>query len=312
MNETTIHVKTTPKDFFLNLGAIITLYISTVSFISLAYVIINHFFPDALAYYYDGNRDTIRWTISCLVILFPLHVFLVKLISKDIALIPEKKYIWVKRWAVYLTLFIAGATAAGDLIILLNYLLGGEITTRFILKVITVLAAAAYIFVVYLHDLKRNDYGKDTFVSGAALLGAGVTLAAIITGFMIVGSPIKERDQKFDDQRVSDLSSIQDYIVNNYWTRTGELPQSLGNLKDPLSSYLVVNDPETNQPYEYMVTGPTSFKLCATFSLPSREDENQIRYGMLNQSFKHGVGNTCFDRTIDPKLYPVMASSTKK
>ena len=312
MNETNMPVKTTPKDFFLNLGAIVTLYVSTISFISLVYVIINHFFPDPLAYYYDGGLDTIRWTVSCLIILFPLHIFLVKLINKDIAAISERKHLWVKKWSVYLTLFLTGATVAVDLIILINFLLGGEITMRFILKVLVVLLTALYVFLVYLHDLKRTDYGKDSWVVFATGVGTLLILASIITGFFIVGSPMSERDRRFDEQRVNDLRVIQDYIVHTYWTNTGTVPESLSELNDPVSSFMVPADPETDMPYEYRAVAPNAFELCADFSLPSRETTNAAQFEFdKNDSFQHGAGNTCFERTIDPKLYPTNASSTK-
>lgn len=311
MNEINTDVKTTPKDFFLNLGSIVTLYISTISFISLVYVIINYFFPDLLTYYYDGGRDTIRWTVSCLVVLFPLYIFLTKLINKDIAVFPAKKNLWIKKWSVYLTLFLTGATVAVDLIILLNFFLGGEITTRFILKVIAVLLTALYVFLVYLHDLKRTDYGKDNWVVFTTGVGTLLILGAIITGFFIVGSPSSERDRRFDDQRVNDLSTIQSYLVNTYWTNTGTLPENLSELNDPVSSFMVPVDPETGMPYEYRVTGTNSFELCAEFSLPSREIAEKARFESIDQSFPHDAGQTCFERIIDPRLYPVNASSTR-
>jgi hypothetical protein len=66
MNQT----KTTPKDFFLHLGATIALYTTIVAIINLLFSIINYYFPDALAgsYYYNS----MAWPISVLIVVLPI------------------------------------------------------------------------------------------------------------------------------------------------------------------------------------------------------------------------------------------------
>ncbi len=119
MNQT----KTTPKDFFLHLGATIALYISVGALVNLVYAIINNRFPDALAGYFYSN--SIAWPISMLIVLVPILYVLEWLIKKDIDVTPEKKEIWVRRWRIYLTIFIGGAIMAGDLVALINTYLNG-------------------------------------------------------------------------------------------------------------------------------------------------------------------------------------------
>lgn len=291
--------KTTPKDFFVTLGALVTLYIVIVSFLSLVFGLINHYLPDTVSYY-GSILSTIRWTVSSLIILFPLFVYLSHLINKDIVVNPAKKNLWIKKWSNYLTLFLTGATVATDLIVLINTFLGGEITLRFILKVVAVLVIALFVFSYYLYERKAKLY---------AIIASVLVLVSIVLGFLSVGSPLDERARKFDDQRVSDLSSIQ-YQIVNFYQKKGSLPQTLAEINDPLSSFMVPVDPVTNLSYEYTQTGKTSFEVCATFTLPSREVSGKTDVltipGVQPQVFNHDTGRTCFSRTIDPQLYPIV------
>lgn len=299
--------RTTAKDFFLNLGAIVALYFFVISFINLVFAIINKYFPDVSVYSYDGGAGTIRWAISAVIVLFPLYLFLQRTISKDIVAVPEKKNVWVKKWSAYLTLFLTGATIAVDVIFLLYSFLGGEVTARFFLKVLVVLFVAVSVFVYYLHDLKRTDYVSDRKVKFLFWKSVILVVVAIVGGFLAIGSPAQERERKLDDQRVSDLSSIQSEVLS-YWQMKGELPKDLSDLDDSLSYFVLPSDPETKAPYEYSVMASTTFQLCATFGAPSRvEDESMARpyYEGLSGSFPHGEGRTCFDRTIDPERYSI-------
>ena len=303
--------KTTPKDFFLTLGALITLYVSIVSFLSLVFGLINHYLPDAIGYFGD-ILGTIRWTVSSLIILFPLFVYLSHLINKDIVVNPAKKNLWIKKWSTYLTLFLTGATIATDLIILINTFLGGEITLRFVYKVVAVLITALFVFSYYLYELKAIPTLNDKKVKLYTIIASVLVLISIVAGFLSVGSPFDERARKFDDQRVSDLSSIQ-YQIVNFYQKKGTLPQVLNDLNDPISSFIVPVDPVTKLPYEYKQTNQNTFEVCAVFALPSRDVQNgrtiMIAPADSFQSFTHGAGNTCFSRTIDSQLYPPSVKS---
>ena len=119
---------------------------------------------------------------------------------------------------------------------------------------------------------------------------------------------LDERAKKFDDQRVSDLTSIQ-YQVVNYFQKKGTLPIALGDLNDPLASFMVPTDPLTGDTYIYQSTGQDSFMLCATFAFPSRiQDSKTIMLAPTDsfQTFTHDKGKVCFSRTIDTDLYPII------
>ncbi len=306
--------KTSPKDFFINLGAIVALYVSVISILNLLFEVINRAFPDPLQPYIDPYSGAIRWTIASLIIIFPLYLWLSRLLNRDTEKNPEKRELSVRKWLIYLTLFVAGIAIAIDLIVLINTFLGGEITTRFVFKVVAVLVVLGAIFGYYLFDIRgkfMNGMGRKYFAWGSGLL----VLASIVVGFIVMGSPQTQRLFRLDDQRVQALSSIQWQIVN-YWQQKEKLPERLDQLRDPIGGFVVPGDPVTGEAYGYETTGKNSFKLCATFGASNQNIElttTVLRvapvpikgYGNgIDENWQHGVGKVCFDRTIDPELYP--------
>lgn len=311
--------KVTPKDFFLWVGAMAALYGSVVSFITLLFSYINYTFPDALSYsYVDPFSGGMRFQMATLIVLVPVMLVLMRLIRKDIAEHEAKSELWIRRWALFLTVFLAGAAVIGDLITLINYFLGGELTTRFLLKVAVLLLVAGGVFVHFLADLrgywlKRPDRAR--IVGWAA---AVVVAAAILSGFLIMGTPGEVRLYRFDSQKVSDLQNVQWQIVN-YWQQKGKLPVTLAETEDPIGGYTIPKDPQTGEQYRFEVTGPLAFKLCADFNKESQDVERQAAiaqpsyYGgeMKGENWVHGEGETCFDRTIDPERYPAFSKPTR-
>src|SRR3989344_3022636 len=120
-----MNTKTTPKDFFLHLGATVALYVAAGALINLSFSVINYFLPDALAGYFYAN--TVAWPISMLIVLVPILYAIEWFIIKDMARMPEKKDLWIRRWRIYLTIFLAVVLVGGDLIVLINTYLNGEI-----------------------------------------------------------------------------------------------------------------------------------------------------------------------------------------
>jgi len=306
-------MKTTPKDFFFWAGAMIALYVSVFSFVTLMFEYINRAFPDPLEYYVDPYSGIIRFAIASLAVLFPVLLILMNLIRRDIALIPEKAGLWVRRWALHLTLFVAGATIAIDLVTLVNTYLGGDLSARFGLKVVVVLLIALAIFMHFLADLRGYwiSFPKKARMVG---FGAGIlVLITIISSFFVMGTPGQVRLYRFDDQKVSDLQNIQWQVVN-YWQQKEALPTSLSDLADPISGYVIPVDPQSAAQYGYELTGALSFKLCATFNAASQQSASnptsarvvEAPYGKgdMSDSWSHEAGETCFERTIDPERYP--------
>lgn len=152
--------KAEPKDFFLHLFTMGLMYYSVGSFINLVFDIINKIFPDVANYIYSGDSGFstgMRMSIASLVVLFPLYLYLNYYLHKLYENHPEKKQLRIRKWLTYLTLFVAAITLAGDLVWVIYAFLGGEITTRFILKAITVLVVSGVVFYYYLTDIKKEE-----------------------------------------------------------------------------------------------------------------------------------------------------------
>lgn len=307
----TVKPKTTPKDFFLWLGAMVALYISAVSFILLSHQYIDIWFPNEMVMYGDPYSGPIRFAIASLLVMFPLFVWMLRMIHQDIRKVPEKKEIWVRRWLVFVTLFIAGLVMAIDVIILINSYLQGDLSIRFALKAGVVFAVLAGVFAYFIQEL-RGTWERKAGLSVA--IGAGVSLmvvAAVVASFFIIGSPESARLTKFDEQKVADLQNIQWQIVS-FWQTKEALPESMDELKDPIGGFVPPVDTQTGAPYKYERTSDASFKLCAIFNMPSRDllrsDSSPMRplpaIDIANENWQHAEGEVCFDRTIDPERYP--------
>src|SRR3989338_9067259 len=302
--------KVTPKDFFLWAGAMVALYGSVISFIALLFEYIDRTYPDPLEYYVDPFSGGIRFAMASLIVLVPVTVVLLRFIRSDIAREPIKSELWVRRWALVLTVFVAGAALVGDLITLINYFLGGELTTRFILKVIVLLLVAGAVFLHFLADLRGYWKANPSRATQTGIAAGAVVLAAIISRFFILASSPAVRLVRFDDQKVSDLQNIQWQVVN-YYQQKESLPTSLAELHDPLSGSAIPTDPQSGAAYTYEVTGPLSFELCATFNTDSHSALRSPNVpltpyvdGVEIDNWLHGAGDVCFELTIDTEPYP--------
>ncbi len=322
--------------FFLCLGLIITLITTVVSFLNLVFGTLNKRFPDVLNANYQYGYSTydyegMRMALATLIIFFP--VFLIISYFWD-------KYtkghmgLWdkaLRKWLIYGILFISAVVVMGDLVALIKYFIAGEITTRFILKVVVTLVVALTVGKFYIFQLLDNKVFGFKFRSGwiASIFSTILVVGAVVYSFMIMGSPMKQRDLRLDDRRVNDLQTIQ-YQVINYWQQKEELPKDLATLASPLTGFSLPVDPEFEKgnTYEYSIIDDLKFELCASFALPMpkgwREYGDGRVYPMMayegkdiavsssypypdggmNESWDHMAGMTCFERTIDPDFYP--------
>lgn len=300
--------KTTAKDFFLWFGAMLALYWSISSFIFLIFNYIDYAFPNALAYTANPYQSGMPYEMASLIVLVPIYIGLMMLIRRDIAADTTRKDIWVRRWAIILTLFIAGISIAIDVItVLTSFFRGEEMTTAFLFKITLVFLIAAAVFMHFLADL-RGYWSKNHKREQVISLAVGVlVLLSIGAGFVIVGTPQQAQQMRYDSQRISDLQSIQ-REVTGYWQTTRRLPASLAELSNFMGEYGTLTDPDTNIAYEYSTISDLSFKLCATFTTSSSNISNSYARPVRNKgimgSWVHKAGYDCFIRTINPQLYP--------
>ncbi len=306
--------KITAKDFFLWAGAMVAFYWSVIAYIYLVFDYINYTFPNALSYYpSDPYQSGISYEMASVIILFPLYMWLMRFVRNDIVRDPSRKEIWVRRWALILTLFVAGVAIVVDLITLLTTFLNGEeLTTAFLLKALIIFLIAAGVFMHFSADLK-GYWERFPARKRSVSVGVGaLILITIVSGFFIVGTPAAARLARFDAQKVNDLQNIQSQITAYYQAKQ-KLPAIITDLNNSLSYGPVPVDAQTGQPYEYAPKGKLSFELCANFNaesranpagLPTNVPTAPVREKVPADNWQHSAGHVCFERTIDPSFYP--------
>ncbi len=308
----------TPKDFFLWVAVMAALYVSVISFITLIFQYIDYLFPDATQYFYgDPYSGAIRFALASLIVVLPLYLILTRLLNQGMRRDPLRKELWVRKWLIFLTLFVGGITLVVDLVWLINDFLAGELTTRFLLKVVTVFVVVGSAFLYYLADLRGRWALRERQALTLGGVAVFVVLASVVAGFFIIGTPAQARLYRFDEQKVMDLQSIQWQVVN-YYQQKGRAPAASKDLEDPISGFVLPRDPEDGSEYGYRVTKPPyTFELCAEFNTPSRGAAAggkgevpmpvDVRLGGIEgANWQHGEGRVCFERTIDPERYPLI------
>ena len=293
--------KTSAKDFFINLGAIIALGIIVGNILSLLFTVIEKAYPPILSgSYYYSSTYSISFPVASLIIFFPIYILLMWLLERDYSVQPEKRHIGVRKWLVYITLFFAGLAIAGDLVTIIYYFIDGqEMTMGFIMKVLSVLVVALAIFFYYIYD----SIGKLNSISRKVWTGVVfvIILSSIIWGFSVLGSPRTQQLIKYDTHKVSDLQNIN-YMVENYYQTKGSLSGSISDLSNPNDYNIVPVDSQTKTPYEYVLIGQSAkaYQLCATFNKASIAYPSDLP---TVTTWMHPAGHYCFSETIPVSQY---------
>jgi len=291
-------VKTSPQDFFLNLLSIVALYIFATSFGALLFEYVNYFFPNPSRYFYSENDRGIQFAVASLVVFFPVYLVSTRYLNRDVSAKKTRFY----KWLTYFTLFITTLVILGDVVSIVFQFFSGDLTIRFLLKALIILFIGGSILCYYLIDAK-SPQGTDITLYYSYFI-VGLVIVSIIWSFIIAGTPQAQRDMSFDAERIRDLQVLQSEIVS-YWQNKEVLPPNLGVLIDSISGFVPPVDPVMGDNYEYIVTGELEFELCGTFATESSDVElKRIEFpDVLGSNWDHGVGLTCFQRTIDSELY---------
>lgn len=146
------------REAFIYLLLFSTMYVVAFQFGSLLFDFINRAFPDPASSLDERfQRESIRFSVSSLIVALPVFLYMSRLTNRESALDSTKRTSPVRRWLTYLTLFSAACVLIGDVTTLIYSLLGGELTTRFVLKVLVVAVIAGTIFWFYVSDLRVDE-----------------------------------------------------------------------------------------------------------------------------------------------------------
>lgn len=330
-------------DFFLHLGFIAALYTFIGTLISFIFAIINTVFPDRQYEYFDPYATGMRFSVSMLIVVTPLMLYLLKKIYAHMRTEPAKKDLWVRKWGLYLTLTLAIIALAIDLVVLINTFLGGEISSRFIIKALTVIIIGVLVWLFTKREISNTLADEPKLAQRYGWSIIATVVIALIVGFSYIGSPTLLRNIRDDNQRETDLQNIKYQVLNYYQSKNAKLPLTLNEmlLGNPYGQILP-KDPATDQPYEYRILPDTivtassttpgkapvaakypTFALCAVFAedgtvdkrvqdsgskggiaLPAPGYDMSYPYYPENQDFSdHPAGNKCFEVSIDPQRY---------
>jgi hypothetical protein len=146
------------REAFLYLVLFTSLYLWCFNLGWLAFELIDNAFPDPATHtYFGGTEETIRWAVAWIVVAFPVFLGLSHSLEKGVRAEPTKRASRVRKWLTYLTLYVAATVIISDVATLVYKALGGELTTRFLLKVLTVAVLAGGAFGYYLTDLRSEE-----------------------------------------------------------------------------------------------------------------------------------------------------------
>jgi Domain of unknown function (DUF5671) len=148
------------RDAFLHLLAFTALYAWAGSLVYLFYTYIEIWFPDPAArtssYMFDAALSGIRASLATILVAYPLFLLVWWYLLREIRRVPERGKSGVRRWLSFLSLFIGAVTLMMDVICTVYYLVEGDLTTRFLLKVLVLFVVTGGIF-LYLSLVLRSE-----------------------------------------------------------------------------------------------------------------------------------------------------------
>ena len=294
----------TPKHFVLQLGSLISLYLSLGFLLSLLIGVINVQFPDATEGYWaiEAGTQAVRLGIAMVVVFFPTYLILTRLVNQLRRKEKNSSYLMLTKWLVYLSLLVGGGILLGDLVAVIMGFLEGDITLRFIYKALSVLVVVGAALHYYILDARGywlSNERSSKMYGYAAMVLVGIILAI---GFSHIETPNSVREMKLDEKQVMDLQNIQ-WRLQEHLLTSSSTPATLTEL---YKEFDVPQAPEDRPAYKYEPTDK-GFKLCATFSHDSVHPEGE--YGMgrdmtspmpikNGENWSYKAGEYCFDRVV--------------
>ncbi|MFA6995255.1 MAG: DUF5671 domain-containing protein [Patescibacteria group bacterium] len=295
--------KQNAKYAFYYLLSLVALIFTAISVGLVVFSIIDKTMPDILNSYGGSIDSALKFAISALLIATPIFYLISALIIKGLRRGELDKESGIRRWLTYFILLVSSLIILGVFINVINNFLSGELSSRFILKALTVFILSALPFAFYFYDIKRpNPERADKVVKIFFWATLTLVLAAFIASWFFIESPQVTRARRLDQALINNIYSLES-AVNSYYERYKKLPDNIDSLKNDPTVYLDVNtlvDPTTKEAIVYKKTGDRSFELCTTFRLDSMVDSNNtfpVSYpGSDNKN--HRAGYQCLNGNL--------------
>jgi hypothetical protein len=148
------------RDAFLHLLAFTALYAWAGSLVYLLFTYIEIYFPDPAERTGPGGAEaalsSIRAGLATLIVAYPLFFPVWWYLLREIRAVPERAKSGVRRWLSFLSLFVGAVTLMLDVIWAIYYFVEGDLTTRFLLKVLVLFIMTGGVF-LYLALVLRSE-----------------------------------------------------------------------------------------------------------------------------------------------------------
>ena len=300
-------------DIAVNVFSFILLVIVVGAFIMLNFNLLNRLFPEvremAGTYQQIATASVMHRSIASLAIAFPLYVLALSWWLRRLGGNHERVESPFTKRLTYAVLLIAAVVIVCDLIALIYALLQGEMTPRFLLKVLVVLGTAALVFGFYLFERRSVQFATPVPASVFRRFGQGATalaLAAVAAGYLSAGSPQVARDLAADARRSQDLQNLS-RCIERYAGAMGQLPESLGQMEGT-SQYAdcPTYDRETRQRYGYRIITASraqgaarvgDIELCADFAMATGNQGIPAPQGTQSWT-DHPAGRSCRTKAV--------------
>jgi len=288
----------------------------------LAFAWIDRNFTDELAnnqYSYQWASSGLRWSISSLLVGYPIFLFLGWRLASRKRRDPERRRSRVRAWLTYITLIFAAGTLIGDLVAVVYQFLEGGLSSRFALKAGVVGLISGAILWNYARDAERTSARIDFISQVLAIVATSTVIVLVAWAFTIVRSPAAARERVADEQRLDHLvamTRLADCHVTYFGSLTSEFSSMQSSLADlgsrqPISagcSEPIPIDPISGNEYRYRVIDANSYELCAAFEAGWPEGDEKganLRRSLSNYytgaveqrtlQLPKAAGETCFE-----------------
>ena len=295
----------TAKHFALQLGSLVSLYLSLGFFLALVFSLISLIFPDGTEsiWQLESASDNVRFGFAMSIVFFPAYLLLTRAVNKNRRLAENGSYLGLTKWLIYISLLVGGVVLLGDLVAVIYGFLEGDLTVQFLLNALAVLVVAGAAFIYYVQDAKgywlTNEKQSIWYALGASM----VIFSTLAVSLSFIQTPAEVRERKVDEKILTDLRDMQ-WTIEAYLYNNEALPEGIMVAYD--GSGAVPTAPADRAPYTYNLT-EAGFSLCAEFAYDAQEpdwvgrqfiDDREGPVIVDGEKWHYQAGKHCFEREV--------------
>ena len=144
------------KDAFVYLLSFVTLRMWTQALGEIGFILVDHLIPDTLSRSSGDSSFQIAFCLARLLVAYPVYLLLMGIILRELSAYREKTYSGVRKWLTYIALLVVALVGIGTLMAFLTSFLRGELTPRFLLKVLIILLIDGGVLTYYYQWIQRR------------------------------------------------------------------------------------------------------------------------------------------------------------